>query len=198
MSFINSSTTFKSFLYVLFTSWGWTSPQNSYSKGDHLWQPLLLPELFLAPDQFLWQFCLFFLQHTWPIVTVMVLSLLCTHDDVLILWVRWPNALRSTVVLLVGASRTCGSVKLDSVWAFGRKQVPLFTGWSRWVCNLCSGTVVVQLPLVHFYWSAPREAMSSSDGFFMPHTVTLLLQLVMSHWQFPECTCWTGQSPQNV
>ena len=123
----------------------------------------------------------------------MVLSLLCTHDDVIILWVRWCNTLCSTVegVLLVGASRTCSSVKWDDVWAFRREQVLLCTGWLRCVCNLCSGTVVVQLPLVHFYWSAPREAMSCSDGCFIPPTVNLLLQFIVWHWQFPECTCWT-------
>ena len=132
--------------------------------------------------------------------TVLVLALLCTHDDVIILWVRWPYTLCSTVegVLLVGASRTCSSVKWDDVWAFRREQVLLCTGWLRCVCNLCSGTIVVQLPLVLLYWSAPREAMSCSDGFFILPTVNLLLQLVMWHCQFPECTCWTGQSPHNV
>ena len=41
-------------------------------------------------------------------------------------------------------------------------------------CNSCS-----TVPLVHLYWSAPSEAMSSSDGFFIPPTVTMLLQFVM-------------------
>ena len=63
--------------------------------------------------------------------TVMVLSLLYTHDDVIIQWVKWPNTLRSTVegVLLVAASKTCSSVKWDGAWTFEREQVLLCTGW---------------------------------------------------------------------
>ena len=96
----------------------------------------------------------FLLQHTWPVGTVLVLALLCTHDDI-ILWVRWHNTLCSTMegVPLVGASRTCSSVNWDDVWAFGMEQVLLCTGWLRCVLqhlqwNSCStaaiGTLVLE------------------------------------------------------
>ena len=79
-------------------------------------------------------------------------------------------------MLLTGASSTCRSVMRDDVWVLGIEEgAPLQR--LRWIHKLCNGTDVVQLPLVHLYWSAPREIMSGSDGFLMPPVVMVRLQI---------------------
>ena len=93
---------------------------------------------------------------TWPPVdTVMVLCVPYSFEDI-ILFMRWPIALFSTVVA----------------------HCPFFNIWTgfpvhcfEWTAKFCRDKVALQLPLLHLYCRDASDEFSKADGFLISSNV---------------------------